>query len=34
MKMILAILEDSNTVIKTLHKAGYPMNFIDFAGSY
>ena len=34
MKMVLAILEDSdsNTVMKTLHEAGYPITVIDSTG--
>ncbi len=34
MKMVLAILEDSDssTVMKSLHKAGYPLTLIDSTG--
>jgi uncharacterized protein YaaQ len=34
MKMILAILEDSdsNSVMKILHEAGYPLTLIDTTG--
>ncbi len=34
MKMVLAILEDSdsNSVMKTLHDAGYPLTLIDSTG--
>ena len=34
MKMVLAILEDSdsNSVMKTLHEAGYPLALIDSTG--
>jgi len=34
MKMVFAILEDSdsNSVMKTLHEAGYPLTLIDSTG--